>query len=98
MAVNDGELETDLPIFPFASTIPSALGSLICLILSRRCPCSQFLMGACVLSEPPGCSETLRFMGRLHLGRVRTREECDFYRGALVLMRLIPWPVVVRTC
>lgn len=52
-------------------------------------------MGDC---EPPGCSEMLRFMGRLHLGRVRTGEECGFYRGALVLMRRIPWPVVVRAC
>lgn len=33
MTVNDGQLETDLPIALFASTIPAALGSLICLIL-----------------------------------------------------------------
>lgn len=33
MTVNDGELETDLPIALFGSTIPAALGSVICLIL-----------------------------------------------------------------
>lgn len=78
-------------------TVPSAFGSLICLTLSRRRARSQFLMGDCA-DEPPGCSEMLRFMVRLHLGRVRTGEECGFYRRALVLMRLIPWPVVVRAC
>lgn len=40
----------------------------------------------------------LRFTGHRHLGRVWTREECVFYHRALVLMRLIPCPVVVRAC
>lgn len=78
MTVNDGELETDLPIALFASTIPAVCGSLICLILMCWSACPQVHMGNYLLSEPPSCSSMLRFMGRLHLGRVRTGEECVF--------------------
>lgn len=78
MTVNDGELETDLPIALFASTIPAVCGSLICLILMCWSARPQVHMGNYLLSEPPSCSSMLPFMGRLHLGRVRTGEECVF--------------------
>lgn len=76
MTVNDCKLEIDLPIALFGSTIPAAFGSVICLILMCWSARPQVHMGNYLLSEPPSYSLMLRFMGRLHLGRVRTGEEC----------------------
>lgn len=73
MTVNDGELETDLPIALFGSTISAAFRSrmrlaLMCWSAHPWVHAWNYLV-----------SSMLRFMGRLHLGRVQTGEECVFF-------------------